>query len=83
MLGRMAAAPAYVQAPAGGVACLQTADDLTSAAADPDLFARYVLTVQVQTPTTPASQQFHFFTPSHRSDPWDSDDLRASSWRVQ
>lgn len=61
VLGRMAAAPAYVQAPA--VACLSDPLDPASAVPPAACRAGYVLTVQVQTPTSPASQQFHFFTP--------------------
>lgn len=61
VLGRIAGAPAFVQTPT--VACLSDGANAGSAVAASSCRAGYLLTVTVQTPTSPVNQQFHFFTP--------------------
>jgi Flp pilus assembly protein TadG len=61
-LGRIGGAPAYVNTPLT-ITCLQTPDDPSSAVAAADCRAGYLLTVVVQTATSPANKQFHFLTP--------------------
>ena len=76
VLGRMAAAPAYVQAPA--VACPKRPLDPASAVPPAACRAGYVLTSGPDSdfPRQPAVPLLYT---GHRSDPWESDDLRASS----
>ena len=63
-LERIAGAPAYVDTNPNLVKCSSNGDPGGSGnVAATDCRAGYLLKVTVQTPSTPAAQQFHFFTP--------------------
>ncbi len=60
-LGRIAAAPAYVNTPT--VTCYSKGGDPSTAVAATACRAGYLLQVTVATPTTPANHRFGFLTP--------------------